>query len=302
VVTTKIGLLTTDEAALAGRDRDTARLTEALRAGGWSADAPIWYDEGVDWAAFDLIVIRSPWDYSWRHHEFMAWLEGASKVTRILNAPDLIRWNIDKRYLDDFAALGVPQIPTTFCATAGEAAAAVERLAGQRLVVKPSVSAGSRDTGLFASGDPGARLLAEQIITTGRTAMVQPAAESILTGGENGLFFFNGRYSHAFHKGPILAPGGGYVGGAYRPEITRTDPAPAEVELGGRALAAMARIAADRGFAGDAALPLYARIDMASDADGSPQLIEVEVFEPNLVTDIVPEAVAAFTTAVRERL
>jgi hypothetical protein len=302
MVKSKIGLLTTDEAALGGRDQDTALLAEALRRDRWLVDAPIWHDQAVNWAAFDLVVIRTPWDYSWRQHEFMTWLDRASTLTRILNSPDLIRWNIDKRYLDDFAALGVPLIPTAFCDTVEEAAAAIDRLEGQRLVVKPSVSAGSRHTGLFPPGDPGALSLAGQIIAADKTAMVQPAAESIIAGGENGLFFFNGRYSHAFHKGPILAAGGGYLGGAYKTDIARTEPSRAEIGLGGQVLEALGRIAAERGFAEDAATPLYARIDIASDEGESPKVIEVEVFEPTLVTEVVPEAVVAFTTAVKERL
>jgi hypothetical protein len=67
-------------------------------------------------------------------------------------------------------------------------------------------------------------------------------------------------------------------------------------------LVALGRITAERGFAEDAATPLYARIDIASDEGESPKVIEVEVFEPTLVTEIVPEAVVAFTTAVKERL
>jgi hypothetical protein len=299
---TKIGLLTTDAAALAGRDLDTPVLAEALRGDGWSVEAPVWHDPAVGWASFDLLVIRTPWDYSWRWPEFLSWLGRASAVTRILNAPDLIRWNIDKRYLADFAGLGVPIIATEFCDTAAEVAAAIDRVGDRRLVVKPSVSAGSRNTGLFAPGDAGARRLGEEIVATGKTAMVQPAAESIITAGENGLFFFNGRYSHAFHKGPILAPGGGYLGGAYKSDISRGEPSRAEIELGERVLAAVGRIAAGRGFSEDARTPLYARVDIAAGPGESPQVIEVELFEPSLATPIVPEAVAAFTTAVKERL
>lgn len=299
---TKIGLLTTDAAALAGRDLDTPVLAQALRADGWSVEAPTWHDPAVDWASFDLLVIRTPWDYSWRWPEFLSWLDRASSRTRVLNAPDLIRWNIDKRYLADFAALGVPVIPTEFGDTTAGVAAAIERVGDRRLVVKPSVSAGSRNTGLFDPGDPGALRLGEEIVATGKTAMIQPAAESIITGGENGLFFFNGLYSHAFHKGPILAPGGGYLGGAYKSDISRVEPSRAEIELGSRVMAAVGRIAAGHGFGEDAATPLYARVDIAAGPGEPPRVIEVEMFEPSLATPIVPEAVAAFTTAVKERL
>jgi hypothetical protein len=226
-VTSKIGLLTTDAAALAGRDLDTPVLAAALRGEGWAVQAPVWHDPAVDWAAFDLLIIRTPWDYSWRPAEFMAWLDRASAETRILNGPDLIRWNIDKRYLDEFADLGVPVIPTEFCAAAGDLEAAIARVGDRRLVVKPSVSAGSRE------------------------------------------------------------------------------PSRAEIAVGESVLAAVGRVAARRGFGEDAATPLYARVDIASSPvsspGASPQVIEVELFEPAFATPIVPEAVAAFTTAVKER-
>ena len=289
-----IGLLTTDEVALRGRDHDTPRLADALRRDGHQVDAPIWHDDAVDWAKYELLVIRTPWDYSERHAEFMAWLDRASARTRILNAPDLIRWNIDKRYLVDLQECGVPAIATMFCDDVAEAEKAIAQVVGSRLVVKPSVSAGSRDTGLFAPGDPGALALAEHIIANGKTAMVQPAAESVIEAGENALFFFNGRYSHAFHKGPILAPGGGYRGGVYRPEITRANPSLAEVALGEQVIAAIDRIAAE--------LPLYARIDIAATEGENPQLLEAELFEPALFIDVVPEAVPNFVAAVAARL
>ena len=84
---------------------------------GFRATAPVWHDPAVDWAASDLLVIRSPWDCPERYAEFMGWLDRVAGQTRILNAPDLIRWNIDKRYLDDFGTRGVPCVPFAFCAT-----------------------------------------------------------------------------------------------------------------------------------------------------------------------------------------
>ncbi|AGL18895.1 RimK family alpha-L-glutamate ligase [Actinoplanes sp. N902-109] len=299
-MTTTIGLLTTDAAALRGRDRDTGPLSDALRRDGLRVGTPVWHDPAVDWSGYDLLIIRTPWDYSGRAAEFMAWLDRASRVTRVLNAPELIRWNIDKRYLDDFVALGVPCLPTTFCTTAEQVDRAVASLPA-RVVVKPSVSAGSRDTGLFAPGDPGAAELARRILAAGKTVLVQPAAEHVITGGETALFFFNGDFSHAFHKGPILAPGGGYAGGSYQPRISGTEPSGAELLLGKQVLAAIADIAAGRGFADDARLPLYARVDLASDRGETPQVLEVEVFEPAYMLDVAPEAAGAFVRAVRAR-
>ncbi|MFI5932208.1 RimK family alpha-L-glutamate ligase [Actinoplanes sp. NPDC051494] len=299
-MTYTIAMVTTDPAGLGGRDQDTGPLADALRAVGLTVDAPVWHDPAVDWAGYDLVVIRTPWDYSERYPEFLAWLDRAAGLTRVLNAPELIRWNIDKRYLDDFQALGVPVVPTVFCVTADEVRAAVAGFATGRVVLKPSVSAGSRDTGLFEPGDPRALDLAGRILADGKTVMVQPAAERVIEDGENALFFFNGEYSHAFHKGPILVPGGGYVGGSYTSDISRVEPHADEIVLGARVLAAVRTIAAAKGLGADAGLPLYARVDIA--AGLPPEVIEVEIFEPAYFVDVVPEAVPAFVRAVQERL
>jgi hypothetical protein len=296
-----IGLLTTDDAFLTAHDRDTAVLAAGLAEAGFRVSAPVWHDPAVDWAAFDLVVVRSPWDYPERYAEFTGWLARAAGHTRILNAPELIRWNIDKRYLDDFRALDVPCVPYTFCTTVAEAEAAIAEQAPGRVIVKPSVSAGSRDTGLFQPSDPRALELAKRIVDGGKTAMIQPAVEHVVTHGENALFYFNGDFAYACHKGPILSPGGAYLGGEYTEVITRADPSGAEIDLGGKAIAAIGHIAAGRGFSEDAGQPLYARVDIASPQGGTPQIIEVELFEPAYFVAVAPEATGHFVEAVKQR-
>ena len=68
----------------------------------------VWDDQSVDWAAFDLVVVRSTWDYPDRREQFLAWAES---LPYVLNPPDVLRWNTDKRYLD---ALQTDAVPSTF--------------------------------------------------------------------------------------------------------------------------------------------------------------------------------------------
>ncbi|WP_067501995.1 RimK family alpha-L-glutamate ligase [Actinoplanes sp. TFC3] len=283
-----VGLVTTGVPHLAAADHDLPGLLHALAEAGFTANAPVWNDPAVDWADYRLIVMRSPWDYPERHGEFMAWLDRVSGVTTVLNAPELIRWNIDKRYLDELSDRGVPCVPYEFCETTTEAGAALSGLSG-RVVVKPSVSAGARDTGLFEPGDPAALALAERIVAGGKTVMVQPAVASVVTNGENGLFFFGGSYAYAIHKGPILALGGGYSGGEYTEDISRAEPTTTEIDLGHRAVAAVTDIFGEA--------PLYARVDIALTAEG-PALLEMEVFEPSYFVEVVPQAAEFFVRAL----
>lgn len=111
----------------------------------------------VDWrtasdlSGSDLVVIKSPWDYTRRVAEFVAWLDAVEGQTCVLNPPEMIRWNLDKRYLADLAEGGVAVCSTVYCRTVDEVRAAVA--VRGRVVVKPTVSALSAHTGLFEPDD-----------------------------------------------------------------------------------------------------------------------------------------------------
>lgn len=301
-MTRRIALVTTDPDFLGDEDRDIDVLVAALRQAGFDVETPIWHDAAVRWESFDLAVMRSPWDYPQRYHEFLTWLDQASKLVRILNAPELIRWNIDKRYLSDLSAAGVPCTRFEFCDAVDEVGAAIDRYAPANVIVKPTVSAGSANTGWFANADPKACELAEHIFSLGKTVMVQPAVEYVTQHGENALIYFSGEFAASFHKGPILELGGGYIGGRYIESISRGYPTPAEVATGEKAVAAIGDVARARGFSTDAQLPLYARVDIALDKGTEPQIIEVEVFEPAFFVDIIPEVAYAFVRALAARV
>src|SRR5690349_7300649 len=97
-----------------GTDDDEPLLVPALHAAGADAQIVVWDDPAVVWSAFDVVVLRSTWDYTMRRDEFLAWVSATDAVTRLRNRPDVVRWNSDKVYLRDLAALGVPVVPTTF--------------------------------------------------------------------------------------------------------------------------------------------------------------------------------------------
>ena len=83
---------------------DDVPLRTGLERRGVEVAVPVWDDPEVDWGAFDLVVLRSTWDYSPRRDAFVAW---AQSVPRLLNRADVVAWNTDKRYLRELAAAGV---------------------------------------------------------------------------------------------------------------------------------------------------------------------------------------------------
>ena len=63
--------------AARNQDEDLAPLADALRAQDINVHIVDWDDASADWAAFDLALLRSTWDYTMRFAEFLAWAQRA---------------------------------------------------------------------------------------------------------------------------------------------------------------------------------------------------------------------------------
>ena len=285
----RIGIVVTDVYAAEDPDYDTPLLLPALAARGADPTAVVWHDAAVDPASFDLLVIRSPWDYPERPAEFAAWLDRAERATPVVNSPATVRWNLDEAYLRDLESAGIRVVPTTYATTADAAGAAID--AHERVVVKPAVSAGARDTGLFDASDAAAVALATRIVARGDVAMIQPEIEELSEGHEKALYVIGGDLTHAISKGAILAPGGGFRGGVYR-----ENPVPVEATPAERAFAADVLRAVRRATGGEA--PLYARVDTVDSARYGLCLLEVELVEPALHLHVAPHVTGILADAI----
>ncbi|MCC2335456.1 ATP-grasp domain-containing protein [Cellulomonas wangsupingiae] len=294
--TPRVGVVVTDTYPAEDPDHDTAPLVTALRARGVAAAPVVWHDATVDWAAHDLLVLRSPWDYPERLTEFLAWLDAAERVTQVLNPPALVRWNLDKRYLGQLADLGVGVVPTTYRTSLDDVRDDLGAFApGARVVVKPAVSAGARDTGLFRADDPRALDLAGRILAAGGLVMVQPEVPELSQGREKALYVIDGTLTHAIAKGALLAPGGGLIGGVYAENPQRVDVTAAEAEFALEVVRAVDR-------ATGSGVPLYARVDTVDSAAHGLVLLEAELFEPALNLHVAPEVTDVVASAVVARL
>ncbi|PSK96953.1 hypothetical protein CLV30_12437 [Haloactinopolyspora alba] len=270
---------------------DDALLLEPLRERGIDATPVPWDDAEADWASFDLVVLRSTWDYARRRDEFLAW---ARHVPSLANPAELVEWNTDKTYLRELAAAGVPVVPTTWV-DPGEAVALP---ADGEYVVKPAVGAGSLDTGRYRLDESAHRELAaahvERLTAQGRTVMLQPYLAAVDEAGETAVLYLGGRFSHAIRKGPMLDGPDQGSGELFRPEqIDARNPSSAELDLARRTLDALPADGADL---------LYARVDMIPGADGAPVVLEVELTEPSLFLDHDAAAPARFADAVAARV
>lgn len=292
-MTASIALVTCS--SLPGGDEDAPGLVAALSAVGLEATWQAWDDPGVNWPAYDLAVVRSTWDYTRDRDAFLAW---CGRVPRLANHGEVIAWNTDKTYLRDAAAAGIPAVPTAW-SDPGEAVT----FPRSQFVLKPSVGAGSKGVGRFDPGVPGAlaaaRAHTESLHDAGRTVMIQPYLDDVDVAGETALIYFDGMFSHAVCKGPMLAQASvhdlapGLSRSLYVPErIAAREPGPDELRVGEQVLAMLRRR-----FGGDL---LYTRVDVLPSPDG-PVVVEIELTEPSLFLGHGDGAAARFAAAASRR-
>jgi glutathione synthase/RimK-type ligase-like ATP-grasp enzyme len=255
--------------AARGADEDEPAALAALAAAGVHVDVVDWADPAVDWASYDRVALRSTWDYAQRLYEFLSWLAAVERVTEVLNPVPLVRWNLDKHYLGDLAAAGVPTIPTAFIEPGRGA-----RLPEQDVVLKPAVGAGSRDVGVYR---PDQHDQAQEHIARlherGESVLVQPRIPTVAEHGEWGLVFFAGSYSHAANKQVELAPSGAVDELFVAEQLAAHVADPAQIAV---AQAAVDAVAAQLGA------PAYARVDLVRTEDGRNLVLELELIEPSL--------------------
>ena len=168
---------------------------------GITAEPAVWDDPSVDWAAYDLVVLRSTWDYARRRDEFVAWARDGAPAGQ----PGRGRRVEHRQALPGVAGggrrAGRADRSGSVPATVGRCPAAGE------WVIKPAVSAGSLDTGRYASTDEAHRDLAAARMSRGcrpadRLVMVQPYLPAVDSAGETSLLFLGGAVLARDPQGP----------------------------------------------------------------------------------------------------
>lgn len=278
--------------ALPESDGDDTLLPGVLAELGVDAAWAPWDRPDVGFESADLVVLRSTWDYSARHSEFLRWCES---VPALANPAAVVRWNIDKAYLVELAESGVRTVPTQLLGPGHRPA-----WPDGEFVLKPTVGAGSRGAARFGPADvDSAQEHLEGLHGGGVSALLQPYQETVDSEGETSLVFFGGVYSHSFVKGPMLAPvtaldsSGLFVGEKLRPvEADAVLRRAAEDVLD----AACGLLRLRRGEL------LYARVDVVR-GGGEPLLLELELAEPSLgFRQAGGGAMLRFASAVRAAL
>ena len=282
-------------AAARDLDEDLPPLESALRNAGADVTIAEW-DRPHDWSRFDLALLRSTWDYPQRLAEFFAWAQAVSRETKLLNPLPVVKWSSDKHYLRDLAEKGTPTVLTRFV----EPGESPERRIAELLsapdvgefVVKPAVGAGSKDAQRFGREEQGdAARHAQRMLNEKRSVLLQPYLNKVDQLGETALLYFEGEFSHAIRKGPLLKRKEGPTTELFAKEsITARVPDAAELRVGAQALQAA-----------PFDTPLYARVDLIRDQQGEPVVLELELIEPSLFFPFAAGSADRFAAAAVRR-
>jgi glutathione synthase/RimK-type ligase-like ATP-grasp enzyme len=254
------------------------RLAAPLRAQGLTVEPASWVDADVSAARVVLPLLS--WGYHLRTEEWFARVDALEAAgARLVNPASVLRWNTTKTYLAELAGKGAPVVPTHV----------VDRLTMEALdhardvfgvdvlVTKPQISGGSQDTVKLRHADG----------LTGCTtspALIQPFLPAVGEEGELSLFYFDGVFSHAVTK--VAVAGDFRVQPQFGGQVTGVAPEPEALH------------AAEMVLKAAGAALTYARVDLIRGLDGTPQLMELEVIEPDLFLGHAHDGGAAFAAAV----
>ncbi|MDD0853429.1 hypothetical protein HBN50_09985 [Halobacteriovorax sp. GB3] len=239
-----------------------------------------------DWQSYrpiegDRILIRTPWNYSLFKEDFLSLLNLIeSKKCKVYNPVDLIRWNLNKRYLEELQKSGIKVVPTTY----------VDSFSLKNLdaiefpfVVKPIVGASGRDTFLIK----GSSDLSKLEVLYNQAVMIQPFVESIKSEGEFSFIYFDNEFSHAVQK--TAKEGEFRIQDEHGGSVKAYNPTDEEISKVNKMLKLT-----NRSF-------LYVRVDVVIFNDDL-YLMELEAFEPELFFRFHKESSEEFARKIEEFL
>lgn len=246
-------------------------LEQALKQKGWSYTWIPWRSENVDWSRFDCAIVRTTWDYTSDIAQFLKTLEVINQADcSLFNDFETIKWNSDKKYLNQLREQAIPVIPTQWIEDfrVSQAKNYFENLAAEQVVFKPQVGAGGFSTFVMSMDEISQRTddLKE---LEGRAVMAQPLVNEIHSQGEYSAHFFGGEFSHCVCK----KPGDGEFRSQeeYGSNISVVQLSDVQMQLCQQVLKALP------------SGTLFARIDFIPEAKGlAGMVIEVELIEPSL--------------------
>jgi glutathione synthase/RimK-type ligase-like ATP-grasp enzyme len=262
-------------------------LIGALRSMGAEADYLPWKTTTLEtFAATDAVLPLCCWDYYDDPKCFLAWIEALeAKGARLINSPELLRWNFRKTYLLELAAAGlaVPRTVHLPEATRKSIEPLMEENGWHTAVLKPVSSQGGHGIQKLVWEDR----FQWSIDASMGEALLQEFQEDGGALGETTLTFIDGHFSHSVRR--VLKPGEWRANPQYGITYERVEPGQAIIEAAGRYLDVLPET------------PLYARVDGLVRPDGF-MLMELELIDPYLYCEFAPGSADLFAKALLKRI
>ena len=249
-----------------------------------------WDDMFFDWSTTKAILFRTTWDYFDRFEEFSNWLEQVSKQTILVNSETLIRWNIDKHYLQHLERNGIHIAESHFIEHGASVTLAQlhDILNWTDTVLKPCISGAARHTYKLNLENLAQHESIFQNLISDEAMILQPFQHNIVDIGEVSMMVFNGTFTHGILK--KAKKGDFRVQDDFGGTVHDYKPSEAEIQFAEAAVKACPE------------LPIYARVDIFEDNNGSIALSELELIEPELWFRNYKPAALALATGIKERL
>lgn len=246
----------------------------------------------INWQAttnfsdFDLLVIRSPWDYAQNFTKFHDWLHLANSQVKVINPVSVIDENIDKRYLLMLAAAGIEIIPTQ---TLESMANLIDiELPPGKVVLKPVIGAGARGAFVVNEISEFEQSCETHFSFSNIPLLVQPYLKEVDHPGEIAVVCCEGEILHSIIKRPALSDGGHGDFAANvvaSTELTNFIDRIMRIEIAGYPVSEL----------------IYSRIDVVPTTDGY-KLMELELIEPFLFLPMNPTSTEVFANAISNSL
>jgi len=262
-------------------------LLQAVRAQDRQAAHLPWKTTPLEtFAAADAVLPLCCWDYYDDPGRFLDWIEALEAMgARLLNPPDILRWNFRKTYLLEMAAAGL-HVPKTIRLPGPSRRAiaqAMEREGWRTAVLKPVSSQNGHGIRKLDWADR-ARW---SLDGTAGEALLQEFQEDVGALGETTLTFIDGAFSHAVRR--ILKPGEWRANPQYGITYERAELGPGVIEAAQASLGLLPTT------------PLYARVDGLVRPEGF-MLMELELIDPYLYLEFAPGSADVMGRALLERL
>lgn len=249
-------------------------VQSALEAQGYIVQRVDWADSTIEWTNGRIALFRTTWDYFDRFDEFRDWFEKNRHIISFINPAELIEWNLDKHYLLDLEAKGVPIVPSHFVETGNKTSLEAEcrllneRFGWQEFILKPCVSGGARHTYRFKEPELSGLEETFQGLIKKEPMMLQEFHQSIMTDGELSHMVIDGAYTHSIRK--VGAQGEFRVQDDWGGKVEDYSASSDEKDFAEFVMAQCPNEA------------LYGRVDVMFDQKGQPMVSELELIEPEL--------------------